>query len=76
MPRPKILVFIFLISMFISSLNMTMVFGQTDDPYLPEGAPESMEFPFLTIGIILVVVVGFLLSRYTDLFDVPFLRSF
>jgi hypothetical protein len=59
-----------------SSLNASIILAQSDDPYLPEGVPESIEFPYLTVGIILVVIIGFFLSRYTDIFDVPFLRTF
>lgn len=76
MPTPKKFNSIIIITILISSLNASIIFAQSDDPYLPEGAPESIEFPYLTVGIILVVVIGFLLSRYTDIFDVPFLRSF
>lgn len=76
MPTPKTLVSIILITILISNLHNSIIFAQSDDPYLPEGSPQSIEFPFLTVGIILVVVIGFLLSRYTDIFDVPFLRSF
>lgn len=76
MPTPKKFTYIIIIMILICSLNASIIFAQSDDPYIPEGAPQSIEFPYLTVGIILVVVIGFFLSRYTDIFDVPFLRSF
>jgi hypothetical protein len=62
---------------FISTLILAVTntsFAQINDPYIPPGAPESITFPWITMGMIFVITIGYAYTKMQDSF--PFLQIF
>jgi hypothetical protein len=62
---------------FISTLILALTttsFAQINDPYIPQGVPESITFPWITMGMICVITIGYAYAKIQDSY--PILQIF
>lgn len=64
-----------IICIFILGLTVKPSIAQINDPYIPQGAPEAINIPWISLGITSSIIIAFAIYNYQENYPLTHVRK-